>query len=219
VSSTRVFSDAEPEVLIIELVEEGMVSELPLQYESMKDYVGTSKILVPYIVKDWNDELSPWKAEPAFGKDPFKDGAVNTLDNIINSFIPRVIKENNLSEDIPIILGGYSLAGLFCLWGAYQTDRFAAVMAASPSVWFDNWIEYASHNEILCKNIYLSLGSKEARTKNKKMSKVSDCIKEQFVILSRENISNCTLEWNEGNHFTDVSKRCVKGFNWCMECI
>lgn len=40
-------------------------------------------------------------------------------------------------------LGGYSLAGLFSLWAAYQTNLFAGIAAASPSVWFPGFLDYA----------------------------------------------------------------------------
>ena len=27
----------------------------------------------------------------------------------------------------------------------------------------------------------------------------------------------CTLEYNPGNHFVDVDKRCARGISWCLE--
>lgn len=36
-------------------------------------------------------------------------------------------------KDRTYIIGGYSLAGLFALWAAYQTDVFCAVAAASSN--------------------------------------------------------------------------------------
>ena len=43
--------------------------------------------------------------------------------------------------NVKLYLGGYSLAGFFSLWAAYQTDRFAGVAAVSPSVWFPGWMD------------------------------------------------------------------------------
>ena len=57
-------------------------------------------------------------------------------------------------------IGGYSLAGLFALWTAYQTDIFKGV-AASPSVWFPGFAEYMKKNEIKTDTVYLSLGDGE----------------------------------------------------------
>ena len=56
--------------------------------------------------------------------------------------IPEIGRRYGLEEnikDIPVILGGYSLAGLFALWSAYQEScavKFAAAAGMSPSVWF-----------------------------------------------------------------------------------
>ena len=99
-----------------------------------------------------------------------------------------------------MILGGYSLAGLFALWSAYQEScavKFAAAAGMSPSVWFPGWLEYMKTKQIQTKRVYLSLGDREERTRNAAMRQVG-------------------LEWNKGNHFQDVDVRCGKGFLWCM---
>ena len=114
-----------------------------------------------------------------------------------------------------VILGGYSLAGLFALWASYQTDKFEGIVAASPSVWFPKWIEYAKDNKPLSKSIYLSLGDKEEKTKNPVMAQVGNAIRRQNELLKGQNV-NTILEWNPGNHFIDSEKRTAKGFAWVM---
>lgn len=78
-------------------------------------------------VESWNRDLSPWPAPAVFGKDDFGDGAEELLTEILK-----------LCQDESKIyyLGGYSLAALFSIWAAYQTDKFAGIAAASPSIWF-----------------------------------------------------------------------------------
>ena len=49
---------------------------------------------------------------------------------------------------LPVILGGYSLGGLFALWSSMQTDRFAAIAAASPSLWIKDWLNYAEAHPV-----------------------------------------------------------------------
>ena len=110
-------------------------------------------------------------------------------------------------------IGGYSLAGLFALWAAYQTDVFAGAVAASPSVWFPEFIDYMKANEIKVKNVYLSLGDKEEKAKNPTMATVGDCIREAYAWLNEQGV-NVTLEWNQGNHFKDADVRTAKGFTW-----
>lgn len=166
-------------------------------------------------IEDWNAELSPWEAPPVFGKQAFGSGAAQTLAYINDQLIPGIIERCDLAPSIPIILGGYSLAGLFALWSAYRTTRFAAVVAASPSVWFLGWIEHARAHEPLAQSVYLSLGTTEEKAKNPVMAQVGECIRTQHALLERQGV-NTVLEWNPGNHFTDPDARLAKGFAWCM---
>jgi predicted alpha/beta superfamily hydrolase len=119
-------------------------------------------------------------------------------------------------ENIPhLILGGYSLAGLFALWAGYQTDRFEGIAAASPSVWYPQWIDYASEKKPLAKSVYLSLGDKEEKAKNPVMAQVGNALRKQHELLTEQKI-NTILEWNAGNHFVDSDKRMAKGFAWLI---
>ena len=60
----------------------------------------------------------------------------DTLRFLTEQVIPTLEQQYPLPENVKIILGGYSLAGLFALWASTQTDLFYGVAAASPSVWF-----------------------------------------------------------------------------------
>ena len=93
---------------------------------------------------------------------------------------------------------------------------FSSIVAASPSVWFPKWIEYASDNKPLANTIYLSLGDKEEKTKNQVMAQVGNAIRRQNELLTGQ-IDNTILEWNPGNHFIDSEKRTAKGFAWVMD--
>lgn len=87
-------------------------------------------------VKSWNDELSPWEAPAVWGKESFGGNAADTLRFLAEQAIPALKQQFALPENVRIILGGYSLAGLFALWASTQTALFSGVAAASPSVWF-----------------------------------------------------------------------------------
>ena len=80
---------------------------------------------IGFQVEDWNKDLAPWESPAVFGKDDFGDGARDTLDEILKYC-------NDPGKTY--YLGGYSLAGLFALWAAYQTDVFSGIAAASPSM-------------------------------------------------------------------------------------
>lgn len=71
-------------------------------------------------------------------------------------------------------------------------------------------------NSPLTDNIYLSLGYKEEKDRNKNMSTVGDCMRQGFKKLQEYGI-NCTLEWNQGNHFHEPEKRMAKAFAWAVK--
>lgn len=170
-------------------------------------------LIVSFLIKDWNSELTPWNAEPIFGKKGFKDGGKETLRYIIDDLIPYLRGINNTEKFFFLV--GYSLAGLFSLWSGYQTNVFEGVAAVSPSVWYKGWIDYARDNDCKTKKVYLSLGDREEKAKNIIMASVGDAIRKQYELLIGMNIE-CILEWNEGNHFVDSDKRIAKGINWLI---
>lgn len=196
--------------LLIQPIDEHDLEGFDQEVETIKELSDKSFSLVAFMIKDWNQELTPWGAPPVFGKTPFGDGAEKTLEFITSQLLPEV------QEDIPhLILGGYSLAGLFALWAGYQTDKFEGIAAASPSVWYPQWIDYASGNKPLAKSVYLSLGDKEEKAKNPVMAQVGNAIRKQHELLTEQEI-NTLLEWNAGNHFVDSDKRMAKGFAWLL---
>lgn len=178
----------------------------------IKQFTNASFIYIPVSVKEWNNELSPWKAAPVFGSEGFAGGAVTTLRCILEKYVEPHMKE----PDTKIILGGYSLAGLFSLWSGYECDAFYGIAAASPSVWYPDWMEYIEKNTMKAEKVYLSLGDKEEKTRNNVMARVGECIKTQYDRMVLEG-KKVTLEWNKGNHFTEADIRLSKAFAWCME--
>ena len=167
-------------------------------------------------VENWNDALSPWEALAVRGKQGFGGNAADTLRFLTERGIPTLKQRFHLPENVKIILGGYSLAGLFALWASTQTDLFYGVAAASPSVWFPGWMEFEQQHPIQAQRVYLSLGDKEERTKNAVMAAVGDNIRALHSRLTARG-ANCTLEWNSGGHFKDADLRTAKAFQWVME--
>lgn len=211
-----VFSGAAPKAILIQPADGSDLRGLQAQIALIEQRCGEDFLLAAVPILDWNRELSPWEAPAVFGKQDFGSGAGETLDFIERTLLPELLRQFQLSETRPVILGGYSLAGLFALWSGYQTDRFSAVAAASPSVWFPDWIAYANANRIRAGYVYLSLGDREERTKNPVMAAVGICIRTQLELL-REGGTDCVLEWDQGNHFKDPEKRTAAAFSWCMD--
>ena len=162
-------------------------------------------------VKDWEQDLTPWPAEPVFGRKPFGAGADVTLRLLTERIIPELAGP----ERRRLYLCGYSLAGLFALWAGYQTDAFSGIARVSPSVWYPGWTDFAASGKMRAPAVYLSLGDREHRSRNAVMAKVADAIREQEKLLERDGTPSL-LEWNRGNHFVDSDRRVARGIAWLL---
>lgn len=157
-------------------------------------------------VDDWNRDLSPWPAPSPFHGSRFDGEAAHTLDYI----------RRECSDGGACVIGGYSLSGLFALWACCVCDGFRGCAAASPSVWYPGWIDFAKKHPVSADCVYLSLGDREEKTRNRSMASVGDCVREMDALLdARPSIAH-TLEWNPGNHFNDPALRTAKAFAWCV---
>ena len=197
------------DVLLIQPVDDHDIEVLDSEVGEIKRLSGRDFTLAAFKVDDWNADLSPWEAPPVFGNEAFAGGAEATLKYVVEELIPQL----KGGKDPELYIGGYSLAGFFALWAVYQTEIFSGAAAASPSVWFPGWIDYAEANEIKTGKVYLSLGDKEEKTRNPVMRTVGDNIRRQYGILQgAASVKECTLEMNQGNHFKEPDIRTAKGF-------
>ena len=200
------YGRADAPVVLVQPVDDHNMAEIESECAEIARLTETNFRLLAVKVDAWNYDLSPWRAPAVFGNENFGDGASSTLE-----FIRARCSDSNRRYYI----GGYSLAGLFALWSAFQTDIFEGVAAASPSVWFPGFVPYMREHAIKSPMVCLSLGDREAKTRNRLMATVADCITQCRDILTEQNIT-CTLEWNPGNHFKDPGLRTAKAFAWVM---
>lgn len=186
----------------------------------------TDFVLVAYMSENWNDAFSPWAAPPVFGTEFFGGKADQTLQWLIEH-IPDIESDiseyiTNTQERLRFIVG-YSLAGLFSLWAYCESSVFSGVVSCSGSFWYDGFLEYLHKQEAAfdrnTKNfIYLSLGDKEDRTKNCRMSSVKSNTEAIYkLICEKNNNLKCTFEWNQGGHFSQPDLRVAKGINWVLK--
>ena len=201
------YGDNNASIVLVQPVGEHDPDAIENEIAVIRDHTAERFRLIAFKISDWNKDLSPWEAPAVFGKDDFGGGAAETLGEIMKFCNDRTKT---------YYLGGYSLAGLFALWAAYQTNLFWGVAAASPSMWFPGFTEYMKEHEIKSRHVYLSLGDKEEKARNSVMSMVGNRIRTAYDLLADQQ-ADCVLEWNEGNHFKDVDLRTAKAFIWLIK--
>ena len=201
--------DPSASCILVQLVDDHDLSLMASEARMIRELAGEDFFLLALKVYNWNKDLTPWNAGAVFGTEDFGDGAGETLTAVLDE-----LKQFGCSKHFYI--GGYSLAGLFALWSVFQTDTFSGAACASPSIWYPGFTEYMRTNEIHTGSVYLSLGDREEKTRNKTMSSVGDRIREAQDILHSRGVA-CTLEWNPGNHFREPDLRTARAFAWVLQ--
>ena len=70
--------------VLIQPVDDHDLDVIENEVRIIKELSGSDFRLLAFKVKQWNDDLSPWKALPAFGNEGFGEGATNTLTELLN---------------------------------------------------------------------------------------------------------------------------------------
>ena len=185
--------------------------------ELIAESCGVPFVLAAFQVFDWNLDLTPWHDDAIDRKAEVGTKTGETLGYVTESLLPALEADYG---KLPVILGGYSLGGLFALWSSMQTDRFSAVAAASPSLWIKDWLDYAKDRPVKAGKVYLSLGDQEEHVKNRSIAHVGDSVRGEYELLQTQlGRENCTLVWNPGGHFQDGDKRLASAFSWCIKAL
>ena len=211
----RLFGSDRPAYVLIQPSARHENATLEAEAEKIAALAKAPFVLVTIELEDWIIDLMPWpdgniSRDPEAGKH-----AQDTLDYILLSLIPELQQRYGV---LPVLLGGYSLGGLFALWASARTDVFQAIAAASPSVWIRDWIPFAQKHAPRAGRVYLSLGDREEHVKNQAIARVGDCLRAQHALLQEQlGAGNCTLVWEPGNHFKENEARLARAFAWCLE--
>ena len=170
--------------------------------------------LLTICLDDWIIDLMPWPDRNISRDAEAGKHAADTLQYILSSAVPELLGRFG---SLPLILGGYSLGGLFALWASSRTDCFKAVAAASPSVWIRDWLPFAKKNVTRAEYVYLSLGDREENVRNQAIARVGDCLRAHYELLREQlGLDRCTLVMEEGNHFSDNDGRLARAYSRCM---
>ena len=124
----RIYGADCAEYLLLQMTDEHELQRMDNEVAAIAQGAAHPFLFAAVPVESWNDELSPWKAPAVWGKQGFGGNAADTLRFLTEPFIPTLKQQFRLPEDIKIILGGYSLAGLFALWASTQTKLFYGVL-------------------------------------------------------------------------------------------
>lgn len=164
---------------------------------------------------NWNDDLSPWKLSQA-GGEAFGGKAEGYLAVLLRDLLPA-IKAALSAPPSRVLLAGYSLAGLFALYAAAGCGEFQAVASCSGSLWYPGFTDYLKARDpaLLPQTVYLSLGDREARTKNETLRTVEDNTRELAQYFAQRGI-DAVFELNKGNHFHQAALRTAKGICWIL---
>ncbi|MCR5078544.1 MAG: hypothetical protein K6B65_01290 [Bacilli bacterium] len=200
--------------LLLHLNEEGMLSEsLGLVETLARDcFVPFSYLGIG--LKEGEIAL-PFPSVSPFGKRLLRGDADKAIDKVIRITAQLKLRYPEL-ESLPIVLGGYSLCGLLSLYASYRSSLFPYIASCSPSLWYEGWMEFIKEENCLAKKLYVSLGDREEKSKNKVFSKVGEVTRGYTSYLKEEGY-DVTLVYNKGGHFNDPEQRMADGFRFHLE--
>ena len=191
---------------------EGQTPDVREWMEAARARYGVIPVLLP--PADWNNDLTPWPAGPIFKKGkPFGGKAESYLQRLEDEILPGIEANLGIVPDERWLIG-VSLAGLFAVWAAARSDRFARIAAISGSFWYPGFPEWLREQTrpFTLKAAYLSLGRKEAEGRNPHLKDIAGQTRIIADILTEKGVPT-TFEWTEGTHFSPVVPRLEKALN------
>ena len=85
---------------------------------------------------DWNNDLTPWPADPVFKKGKaFGGKAGNYLNRLEKEILPGIEMKMDIIPEERWLLG-VSLARLFAVWASARSNAFTRIAAISGSFWY-----------------------------------------------------------------------------------
>lgn len=178
------------------------------------------QIVIAVAESDWETAFTPWQAPRLFKKgSDFGGGADAYYAFITQRLLPEIEQQFGFNPAWRGVLG-YSLAGLWAIYGAYKHPYFQRIGCVSGSLWFDDWLTFAAQNrpEHLPQAVYFSVGADESNAKNPRLAPVAENMQQTWQYWQPYPVP-CTFEVNAGGHFDDVVTRLLKAANWLNQAI
>lgn len=114
-------------------------------------------------------------------------------------------------------IAGYSLAGLFATWAAFNSSAFSRIASASGSLWYPSLPRFVAE-QALARPVdcaYFSLGSKEAKTPSRLLRNVATGTDEVVAAFRSKGVQT-RFDTNPGNHFKEPALRMAQGIAWAV---
>lgn len=234
-----------PDVLLIEPIDRRDLDFLDREVDFLREHASCSFALATFIVEDWNSELSPWKANPVFGKEAFGDDAGKTLRFIEEALVPEVqLRLSGLPNQhdaghncqgqgrVPQGNTGHNCqspgdtAPAEVILGGYSLAALFALWAGYESSHFSG-IAAASPSVWFPGWLdYVKVRKPLAKRIYLSLGDAEPKTRNRVMATVGDCIREMdallayhphTLEWNPGNHFKDADLRTAKAFLWCLE--
>ena len=107
--------------------------------------------LVAFQCQNWNQELSPWKADGLWENQDFAGKGAQTYEMIVDEIIPYLQVHFHYHK---LYIVGYSLAGLFSLFAMVKSDLFAGSASCSGSLWYEGFEAFVYDHPCHDRRIY-----------------------------------------------------------------
>ena len=189
---------------------EGQTEEIRNWLDGVPERFGILPVMLPPV--DWNDDLTPWPVDPIFRKaKAFGGQAPAYLRRLEQDILPAAEAGLGFVPQERWFLG-VSLAGLFGIWSAAGSRLFTRVAAISGSFWYPGFTQWLREHPLHASCAYLSLGDREAESKNPHLRGIAAQTAEVVRILQEQGVPT-TFEWTEGTHFGPILPRLEKALN------
>lgn len=197
-----------PSVVIIWPIMIHELSQMEEAYRRIADEIGEVAFSIYPLVADcWNADLSPWEFHE--GNKDFAGHGKLFFEKIM-AVCEKVSEEK---AGVKIVLGGYSLAGLFSLWAGYESDCFHGIVSCSGSLWFPDFVDRYHSKPINAQTVYMSLGDREKRCRDRMMAEIE---KRTLMLYDELPCDDKMMVMERGNHFTECMDRMIRGYIWIL---
>lgn len=78
------YGDPQAKIVLIQMVNEHDIAGIEQEVKEIQRLTDRNFQLLTVKVNNWNEDLSPWNAEPVFGKEGFGNGAKDTLKEVLH---------------------------------------------------------------------------------------------------------------------------------------